>query len=137
MVTKGGAICLLLLFAAFAFPDAVGASEVGMKGPRIRSHQLQPQEDPTSSVEVAFLQTIRLYQKWLSPIGGRDRCGFRPSCSAYSTMAIKEQGPLVGLLMTADRLTRCHIWKKPGADYPLLPSGKLYDPPSKNLLCEP
>ncbi len=108
-----------------------------MKGPRTKSHQPSPQEGPTSSVEAAFLGAIRLYQMRLSPIGGPDRCGFRPSCSTFSTMAIKEEGPLVGLLMTADRLIRCHIWKKPGADYPLLPNGKLYDPPSRNLLCEP
>lgn len=119
-----------------AVPGVVGASEAGMKGPRLRS-QPPPQEEATGCVEVAFLQVIRLYQKRLSPIGGPDRCGFRPSCSAYGYLAIKEQGPLVGLLMTADRLTRCNLWKKPGADYLLLPLGKLYDPPSLNLLSEP
>jgi len=52
-------------------------------------------------------------------------------------MSIREQGPLTGLFMTADRLTRCNIWKEPGPDYTLLPNGKLYDPPSHNLLFDP
>jgi len=132
-----GGLGLLIVLAAFAASDDVRASDTAMKGPRIKSHQPSPQQDPTSSVDVAFLGAIRLYQLRLSPIGGPDRCGFRPSCSTFSTMAIKEEGPLGGLLMTADRLIRCHIWKKPGPDYPLLPNGKLYDPPSRNLLCEP
>jgi hypothetical protein len=38
--------------------------------------------------------------------------------------------------MTADRLTRCNIWKEPGPDYFLLPNGRLYDPISNNLLVE-
>lgn len=134
---RGGGLCLLILLAAMAATDVVTASDTGMKGPRIKSFHLPPQEDLTSSVEVAFLGAIRLYRMRLSPIGGPDRCGFRPSCSTFGTMAIKDEGPLVGLLMTADRLMRCHIWKKPGPDYPLLPSGKLYDPPSRNLLCKP
>ena len=108
-----------------------------MKGPPPVAHPPQAQEERTSSVEIAFLQAIRFYQSWVSPIGGGDRCGFRPSCSAYGVAAIRDQGPLIGLMMTGDRLTRCHIWKKPGADYHLLPNGKLYDPVSKNLLCEP
>jgi putative membrane protein insertion efficiency factor len=88
----------------------------------------------TSCVKLAFLGAIRLYQKRVSSIGGPDRCGFRPSCSAYGYTAIEEEGPVIGLLMTADRLIRCNIFKGPGPDYTLLPNGKLYDPPSKNFL---
>jgi putative component of membrane protein insertase Oxa1/YidC/SpoIIIJ protein YidD len=90
----------------------------------------------TSCVKLAFETAIRFYQKRISPVGGFDRCGFRPSCSAYGYQAIAENGPVIGLLMTGDRLTRCNIWKEPGPDYTLLPNGKLYDPPSQNLLHE-
>ena len=108
-----------------------------MKGPHARSQQPPPsQQDETSCVKIAFLQSIKFYQKFLSPIGG-ERCGFRPTCSRYGYAAIHEQGPVVGLMMTGDRLMRCHIWKEPGPDYTLLPNGKLFDPPSKNLLTEP
>ncbi|GEM_PF-3711600 len=92
-------------------------------------------EPPTSSAQIAFLEFIRFYQKWISPIGG-DRCGFRPSCSQYGYEAIATQGPVVGIMMTGDRLTRCNIWKSPGPDYFLLPNGRLYDPISNNLLVD-
>jgi len=121
-------------------PSAFG-SGAKMKGPdtmvhtRARASEAS-REIETLSVTLTFLGAIRLYQTWISPIGGRDRCGFRPTCSEYACEAIEEQGPITGLFMTADRLIRCNIWKKRGPDYTLLPNGKLYDPPSKNLLLE-
>jgi len=35
-------------------------------------------------------------------------CTFYPSCSAFSVGIIREKGIILGLLLTADRLTRCH-----------------------------
>lgn len=90
----------------------------------------------TSSVRLVFLETIKLYQRCISPIGG-DRCGFRPSCSVFGYEAIREYGPIKGVLMTADRLMRCHALIKRDSAYLFLPNGKLYDPPSKNLLRDP
>lgn len=115
-------------------PPAFG-SDLAMKGPREKAPDRRvSREIETSSLKLALLGTIRVYQKRVSSSGGPDRCGFRPSCSHYGYSAIEEEGPLIGLLMTADRLTRCNIFKEPGPDYTLLPNGKLYDPPSKNLL---
>lgn len=90
----------------------------------------------TSSAGIAFLGAIRFYQKTISPIGGVSRCGFWPSCSAYGAQAVREQGPLLGVIMIGDRQIRCNIWKHSGPDYTLLPNGKLYDPPGNNLLFE-
>lgn len=89
----------------------------------------------TSPVKLAMQGTIRAYQVAISRINP-DRCGFRPSCSAFGSMAISEYGATTGILMTADRLMRCNIWKKPGPDYLLLPDGKLLDPPWQNRLTE-
>lgn len=128
----GAFIMLCLLNAAVC---AYG-SEAKMRGPKTRSGtSASPKESATSSVRIAFLGSIRFFQIWISPIDGK-RCGLRPSCSAYGYAAIEEQGPVVGILMTADRLMRCNIWTVPGPDYTLLPNGKLYDPLSKNLLSE-
>jgi putative membrane protein insertion efficiency factor len=130
------ALGVLTVFCTLGFAICADGSEVKMKGPNARSGQSAAlNESETSSVRIAFLQSIRFYQKWISPIGG-ERCGFRPSCSAYGYGAIEQQGPIVGIMMTADRLMRCNIWKEPGPDYTLLPNGKLYDPLSKNLLSE-
>ncbi len=139
MIPRAAAILLFTLFllcsAGGLFSSAL-ASDLAMKGPRKRVlyHQNVDRAVETSCVKLVFLGAIRLYQKRISSTGGPDRCGFRPSCSAYGYTAIEEEGPLIGLLMTADRLTRCNLFKGPGPDYTLLPNGKLYDPPSKNLL---
>ena len=110
-------------------------SDFMMKGPETElrgpggSGQIE-----TSPVQVALLGMIDLYRRYVSPIGGVDRCGFRPSCSHYGYAAIKEQGPVIGIMMIGDRQTRCTLFKEPGPDYMLLPNGKLFDPVSKNLL---
>jgi hypothetical protein len=105
-----------------------------MRGPKEKTvHSVVSQKIETSCLTIAFFGAIQLYQKRISPVRGIE-CGFRPSCSHYARISIEEQGPVVGLMMTADRLTRCHIWKEPGPDYFLLPNGKLFDPPSRNLL---
>ena len=106
-----------------------------MKGPgeplraADRGEELQ-----TSSVHVAMLGLIAIYQRFVSPVGGVDRCGFRPSCSAYGYQAIRDQGPVLGIILIGDRLTRCNLFERPG--YTRLPNGKLYDPVSENLLFE-
>jgi hypothetical protein len=88
-----------------------------------------------SPVKLAMRGAIRFYQVAVSGINP-DRCGFRPSCSAFAAMSIREYGPVTGIMMTADRLMRCNIWKKPGPGHLLLPGGKLLDPPWQNLLTE-
>ncbi|MGE5839979.1 MAG: membrane protein insertion efficiency factor YidD [Deltaproteobacteria bacterium] len=105
-----------------------------MKGPKEKTvHPSGNQKIETSCASEAFLGAIELYQRRIAPVRGIG-CGFRPSCSNYAHLSIQEQGPVIGLLMTADRLTRCNLFKGPGPDYPLLPNGKLFDPPSRNLL---
>ncbi len=124
-------VCLLNAAAA------AGASEFMMKGPPAVVRDVGSDRQPeTSSVKLALLGLIKLYQSRISMVGGPDRCGFRPSCSQYGFQAITEQGPLIGLMMIGDRQTRCNIFKKPGPDYVLLPNGKLFDPLSNNLLFE-
>jgi len=49
---------------------------------------------------------IKFYQIFLGPVKG-DFCEFYPTCSYYGFLAIKERG-LLGIVMTADRLHRCH-----------------------------
>jgi len=126
---------LLPFFCLLAFDTPVYGSDFMMRGPEteLRGPGASGQIE-TASVRIALLGMIKLYQHYVSPIGGVDRCGFRPSCSHYGYAAIKEQGPITGIMMIGDRQTRCNIFKEPGPDYMLLPNGKLYDPVSKNLL---
>jgi uncharacterized protein len=110
-------------------------SDFTMKGPREELRVPEKAYGPeSSSIRVAMQGVIRFYQIFISPAGGPDRCGFRPSCSHYGYQAIQEQGPVVGVMMIGDRQTRCNIFERPG--YKRLPNGKLYDPVSDNLLFE-
>ena len=129
-----GLLSLFLACSWFNFLPDGSASDFTMKGPKGKAvHSGGSQGIETSCLTTAFLGGIQFYQSWISPVRGIE-CGFRPSCSHYSRLSIQEQGPVIGLMMTADRLTRCNIWKGPGPDYFLLPNGKLFDPPSRNLL---
>ena len=53
-----------------------------------------------------FLFPITLFQRFVSP-GDGARCPLYPSCSAYSKEAFSKHGPLLGWIMTSDRLMRC------------------------------
>jgi len=124
-----------LILASLVTASIAPASDEKMKGPgaKVRHPEAAPRLE-TSCAVLALEGGVRLYKQRISPVGGGARCGFRPTCSSFGLGAIKEQGPAIGLLMTADRLIRCNIWKKPGPDYTLLPNGGLFDPPSRNLV---
>jgi len=129
-------VVLVWLAVSLLSPAATTfGSDFMMKGPGEELRVTEKASAPeTSSVGVAMQGVIRFYQIFISPAGGPDRCGFRPSCSHYGYQAIREQGPVVGVMMTADRQTRCNIFERPG--YTRLPNGKLFDPVSDNLLFE-
>ncbi|BCR04383.1 hypothetical protein DESUT3_14520 [Desulfuromonas versatilis] len=48
---------------------------------------------------------VRFFQKFISPVDG-PRCPMYPTCSAYALQALDKHGPLVGTLLTVDRLLR-------------------------------
>ena len=64
-----------------------------------------------------FILPIRLYQIFISPvIGGNRCCRFAPSCSNYAIEAIQELGVIKGLLLSAKRILRCNPWGRAGYD---------------------
>jgi putative membrane protein insertion efficiency factor len=111
-------------------PAAILAGE--MRGPDGPGHPVSSGEPWESSpLKLGLQGVLWLYQRGVSPINP-DRCGFRPSCSAYGSVAVREHGPFWGVLLTADRLLRCHYFKRPGPFTLLLPDGKILDlPPDK------
>jgi putative membrane protein insertion efficiency factor len=113
-------------------------SNAAMKGPpAVVSHNHHTDYDPDPSpFKLLIMGAITLYRNFISPTQG-PRCGFFPTCSTFGLQAVREYGPLQGVMMTTDRLTRCNVLKGPGSDYYLLPNGKLFDPVTNNLLVEP
>jgi putative component of membrane protein insertase Oxa1/YidC/SpoIIIJ protein YidD len=68
-----------------------------------------------------------VYRKWVSPAKGV-HCRMMPSDSTYMLDAFHSAGPVVGLLMTVDRLHRCG---HDASRYPIVmtPDGpRLWDP---------
>jgi putative membrane protein insertion efficiency factor len=54
---------------------------------------------------------MRFYQSFISSQDGDNNCIFYPSCSQYAINAIKKKGVFLGIMMAADRLTRCNPYE--------------------------
>ena len=49
---------------------------------------------------------LDFYQNHISVVDG-NRCSMYPSCSNYASQAFKKHGPVLGWVMSCDRLVRC------------------------------
>jgi uncharacterized protein len=66
-------------------------------------------------VSALILALIGAYQRWVSP-GLPQRCKYYPTCSAYSAQAIRELGPVRGIIVAGWRLLRCNPLSDGGID---------------------
>ena len=66
-------------------------------------------------IKLLFLGLIYIYKIFISPILPKS-CLFTPSCSTYGLTDIKRFGVIKGLLLTANRILRCHPHAKGGFD---------------------
>ena len=64
---------------------------------------------------------VRIYQWIISPWLPKT-CRYEPSCSHYAIEALREHGPLTGLLLGTKRILSCHPWGGHGHD-PVPPRG--------------
>jgi len=76
---------------------------------------------------------IIIYQRVISPQQG-GVCNFEPSCSQFTLLSIKKYGIIEGILMTSDRLQRCHYCV--AGEYHFRPGGRFYDPVENHCLSE-
>jgi putative membrane protein insertion efficiency factor len=84
---------------------------------------------------------IRGYQAVVSPavavfFGPAGRCRYTPSCSHYACEAIRRHGVLVGGVLAAGRLCRCHPWGASGDD-PVPAPGSVGFAVGRAVLCPP
>lgn len=64
---------------------------------------------------VPFVATIRIYQKLVSPLLGRN-CRFSPTCSSYAVQAVEVHGVVKGVWLAIKRLGRCQPMFEGGYD---------------------
>jgi putative membrane protein insertion efficiency factor len=58
---------------------------------------------------------VGAYRRIVSPLLPA-HCRFYPSCSQYAVEALTTHGALRGLVLTVQRIGRCHPWSPGGVD---------------------
>lgn len=61
----------------------------------------------TNEIQMVFTGLF-LFYKFAFSSQDANKCSFHPSCSEYGLIAVKKQGPILGILNTLDRLQRCN-----------------------------
>lgn len=75
---------------------------------------------------------IRFYRTVISPADG-SRCPMYPTCSTYARQVFEKHGPILGWIMTCDRLVRCGRDEARLSPHIAVESGKaVYDPVEAN-----
>jgi putative membrane protein insertion efficiency factor len=98
----------------------------------IGERNLTPLKEKTKDQTNSAPYPILLYQKYISPVIG-DRCPMYPSCSHYSTEALRKNGTIMGIIMTCDRLIRCGRDETKQSPAVFVDSEKyIYDPVDNN-----
>lgn len=94
-----------------------------------------PRPKPVSAAPpfgTAPLRTaIHFFQHYISPVDG-PRCPMYPTCSAYALQALERHGPLLGVMLTVDRLF--HETDAAEHHHPVQVGNRLrfYDPVANN-----
>ena len=63
-----------------------------------------------------FIRLIKFYQKYLSPLKGRETCIYTPTCSQYAIEALEKYGLIKGGGLAVWRILRCNPFAKGGYD---------------------
>lgn len=63
-----------------------------------------------------LIALIRFYQKNISPLLGKGKCKYYPTCSEYMLQAVQIHGAFKGFFMGVWRILRCNRFSKGGYD---------------------
>lgn len=105
--------CIALLFLQTDTHDAIQADLRFITEINPVYHRPEKQREvsgfsfrQTNEIKLAFTGIIRLYQIFISP-QGPPSCNFTITCSQFLSRAVRKYGFIHGVLIGADRLTRC------------------------------
>lgn len=125
-------IIIFLCFLCYLSPDIFAQTS--------EDFRLLTQEEKSSTQETwAFARNISneydllfssLFLFYKNFISSQDasHCTFTPSCSVYALQAIKQEGPVVGIINFFDRFSRCNG---------VSPEAYPHDSSKNNLLIDP
>lgn len=88
-----------LIFFVFCAPVWAEEDTIIEKKVKIKKVKTEDSTNPA-------LYPVYFFRKYISS-ADQDRCPMHPTCSTYSIEAIKKHGPVLGWIMTCDRLMRC------------------------------
>ncbi len=97
---------VVIFLASYSFAAEWGPWSSNTKAPALNdesSQKIQKKPPSDNPVTVFLVGGVRFFQKYISPVDG-PRCSMTPTCSSYSLQAIRKHGPLLGFMMTADRI---------------------------------
>ncbi|MCK5172908.1 MAG: membrane protein insertion efficiency factor YidD [Planctomycetes bacterium] len=80
----------------------------------------------TPCLSTLIIRCIFLYQK-VAPSFVRNCCRYRPSCSQYAILVIRQRGPIRGTLLAFLRILRC-VPPFGGADWPEISKENCHGP---------
>ena len=119
---------LLSILSALAVPAVANAADlwpepwsvnavapVTPEAGKVQKAKPAPPVRQTSLPKIFLLGAVRFYQVGISPADGAS-CNLYPTCSGYAVHALRKQGPIVGFVMTAERVMRNHV----GEHYPTI-----------------
>lgn len=63
-----------------------------------------------------MIGSVKVYQKYISPMKKGPTCRFTPTCSQYAIEAVEKYGVVKGTYLATRRLLRCNPFHKGGYD---------------------
>lgn len=108
---KSLALAVLLLSAnpgGWQAPWSVNKlAPVTPEAAKVQKRAPAPKFRQTNLPKIYLLGAVRFYQVAISPADGSS-CELYPTCSGYAMDSLRKHGPIVGFVMTSERVMRNH-----------------------------
>ena len=70
----------------------------------------------SKGITFIFIELIKFYTKFLSPLKRTNHCRYIPTCSQYAIEALQKYGPIKGSYLAIRRILRCNPLHEGGYD---------------------